>query len=214
MVRGRHTFKFGVDIRRIRLNNSGNTLTTSIAQLRHRPGFHRQHRGLGHLPARRGRSRQPAHFRSGLCAGRVQSHSDPHTEPGPALRVLLRGARDSEPLRGCRYHRLRRLLPKGTPYYSPNTNDFGPRVGLAWAPAMLNGKTVIRSGFRHLLRRQPERRLQRSGRKRRAPLFPGPIRFSRPGYPLIAFLDPANQLFSPKASPVIARISPTTTGTS
>jgi hypothetical protein len=29
MVRGRHTFKTGVDIRRIRLNNSGNTLTTS-----------------------------------------------------------------------------------------------------------------------------------------------------------------------------------------
>src|SRR5215471_13246504 len=29
MMRGRHTLKFGVDIRRIRLNNSGNTLTTS-----------------------------------------------------------------------------------------------------------------------------------------------------------------------------------------
>jgi len=29
VVRGRHTLKFGVDIRRIRLNNSGNTLTTS-----------------------------------------------------------------------------------------------------------------------------------------------------------------------------------------
>lgn len=29
LVRGRHDLKFGVDIRRIRLNNSGNTLTTS-----------------------------------------------------------------------------------------------------------------------------------------------------------------------------------------
>ena len=29
MVRGRHTFKTGMDIRRIQLNNSGNTLTTS-----------------------------------------------------------------------------------------------------------------------------------------------------------------------------------------
>ena len=28
-MRGRHTLKFGVDVRRIRLNNSGNTLTTS-----------------------------------------------------------------------------------------------------------------------------------------------------------------------------------------
>ena len=29
LIRGRHTLKFGVDIRRIQLNNSGNTLTTS-----------------------------------------------------------------------------------------------------------------------------------------------------------------------------------------
>src|SRR5205807_7645929 len=29
LVKGRHTLKFGAEIRRIRLNNSGNTLTTS-----------------------------------------------------------------------------------------------------------------------------------------------------------------------------------------
>src|SRR5262249_57670510 len=29
IVRGRHTLKFGVDVRRVQLNNSGNTLTTS-----------------------------------------------------------------------------------------------------------------------------------------------------------------------------------------
>ena len=63
------------------------------------------------------------------------------------------------------------FCPKGTPYYDPNTKDFGPRVGLAWAPAMLHGKTTIRTRLRHLLRRQPERRLQRSGGKRRAALF-------------------------------------------
>ena len=28
-MRGRNTFKFGIDIRRIRLNNSGNAITTS-----------------------------------------------------------------------------------------------------------------------------------------------------------------------------------------
>jgi hypothetical protein len=38
-------------------------------------------------------------------------------------------------------------VPKGTAYYEPNYKDFGPRVGLAWAPAMFHGKTTIRTGF-------------------------------------------------------------------
>jgi len=29
----------------------------------------------------------------------------------------------------------------------PNTKDFGPRLGLAWAPAALHGKNSIRSGL-------------------------------------------------------------------
>ena len=33
MVRGQHTLKAGVEVRRIRLNNSGNTLHNSIHQL-------------------------------------------------------------------------------------------------------------------------------------------------------------------------------------
>ena len=63
------------------------------------------------------------------------------------------------------------FCPKGTPYYDPNPTDFGPRVGLAWAPRALHGKTTVRGGLRHLLRRQSERRLQRSGGKRRAALL-------------------------------------------
>lgn len=39
------------------------------------------------------------------------------------------------------------FCPTGTPYYDPNTKDFGPRIGLAWAPTFLHGKTTIRSGF-------------------------------------------------------------------
>ena len=40
------------------------------------------------------------------------------------------------------------FCPKGTPFYSPNPHDFGPRFGLAWAPAALGGKTtVFRTGY-------------------------------------------------------------------
>ena len=39
------------------------------------------------------------------------------------------------------------FCPQGTPLYSPYYFDFGPRLGLAWAPGGNAGKTVIRTGF-------------------------------------------------------------------
>ena len=35
----------------------------------------------------------------------------------------------------------------GTGWYDPDYNNFGPRVGFAWAPARFNDNTVIRAGF-------------------------------------------------------------------
>jgi hypothetical protein len=35
----------------------------------------------------------------------------------------------------------------GTPWYFPDRNNIAPRVGLAWAPQMLGGKTVFRMGY-------------------------------------------------------------------
>ncbi len=37
--------------------------------------------------------------------------------------------------------------PKNPALYNANYRNFDPRVSFAWAPAMYNGKTVIRSGF-------------------------------------------------------------------
>jgi hypothetical protein len=37
--------------------------------------------------------------------------------------------------------------PKNPALYSPDYRDFDPRVSFAWAPTALHGKTVIRSGF-------------------------------------------------------------------
>ena len=69
LVRGRHTLKFGANIMRVRLNNSGNTLTTAVAQLCQRGRFHQQQGVIRDLSAGRRRGRQPAHLLSGLCAG-------------------------------------------------------------------------------------------------------------------------------------------------
>ncbi|MCU1324124.1 MAG: TonB-dependent receptor [Acidobacteriaceae bacterium] len=37
--------------------------------------------------------------------------------------------------------------PTGSQWYSPNLADFSPRVSVAYSPAALGGKTVIRTGF-------------------------------------------------------------------
>jgi carboxypeptidase family protein len=37
--------------------------------------------------------------------------------------------------------------PRNPPLYDPNYRNFDPRVSFAWAPSALHGKTVIRTGF-------------------------------------------------------------------
>ena len=39
------------------------------------------------------------------------------------------------------------LCPKGSPPYFPSYRNWDPRVGIAWSPAALHDKTVIRTGF-------------------------------------------------------------------
>ncbi len=38
------------------------------------------------------------------------------------------------------------FCPHGTPWYFPDRNNLDPRIGLAWAPKIFKGKTVIRTG--------------------------------------------------------------------
>ena len=37
--------------------------------------------------------------------------------------------------------------PSGTSFYEPDYNNFSPRISLAWAPASLHNRTVIRTGY-------------------------------------------------------------------
>ncbi len=198
LVRGRHTFKFGANIMRVRLNNSGNTLTTSSLSYASTDDFINNKassatylQGEGVVGNRRtffqgyAQDEWKVTPRLTLNLGlRYEFYSVVHE-------ILNRSA--VVDIAGCGG-----FCPKGTAYYDPNTKDFGPRIGLAWAPAVLGGKTTIRSGFG----------IYYGGNQNDD--FSDPAESAVPRYslsssdaqlsfPLVAFLDPKNQLFSPKS---------------
>jgi Carboxypeptidase regulatory-like domain/TonB dependent receptor-like, beta-barrel len=144
---GRHTLKFGVDVRRIRLNNSGNTLTTSSISYPDAESFINNQAESGSYLQGEGVVGNRRTFYQGYAQDEFR------VTPGLTLNLGLRYEYYSVAqeildrsavvdIVGCGG-----FCPKGTPYYDPNTKDFGPRLGVAWAPAALHGNTSIRAGF-------------------------------------------------------------------
>ena len=147
VIRGRHTLKAGVEIRRIRLNNSGNAIDfASIAYASLDDFIHNAVDSVG--------------VDSALGIGGMRrtfwmGYGQDEFKVGPTLTLNLGlryeyysvmqevlGRTAVVDVLGCRG-----FCPAGTPMYAPDRNNFGPRVGLAWAPSMFKGKTVIRTGF-------------------------------------------------------------------
>jgi hypothetical protein len=198
-VLGRHTLKFGVEVRRIRLNNSGNTLTTSSLEFANNEDFINNvadkatyNQGEGVVGTRRtfymGYAQDEFRVTPNITLNiglRYEFYTVAHE-------ILNRSA--VVDITGCGG-----FCPKGTAYYSPNTKDFAPRIGIAWAPTALHGKTSIRAGFG----------IYYGGNQNDD--FSDPAESAVPRYtltssdssalafPLVVFLDPKNQLFSPKA---------------
>jgi len=199
LVRGRHTLKFGIDIRRIRLNNSGNTLTTSSITYATNDDFIANKadsatylQGEGVVGNRRtiyqGFAQDDFRVTSTLTLNlglRYEYYSVMHE-------ILDRSA--VVDILGCGG-----FCPKGTPYYDPNTKDFGPRVGLAWAPSALHGKTTIRSGFGIYYGGNQNDDFSDPAESAVPRYSLSSSDFPALAFPLVAFLDPKNQLFSPKA---------------
>ncbi|HXN46006.1 MAG TPA: TonB-dependent receptor [Bryobacteraceae bacterium] len=199
MVRGRHTFKTGVDIRRIRLNNSGNTLTTSSLTYDTPEDFINNNAASATYLQGEGVVGNRRTFAAGYFQDEFKATSNLTLNLGlryeyysVAHEILNRSA--VVDITGCGG-----FCPKGTPYYSPNTKDFGPRIGMAWAPAMFHGKTVIRTGFGIYYGGNQNDDFSDPAESAVPRYSLTQADFPALSYPLVAFLNPANQLFSPKA---------------
>jgi hypothetical protein len=199
LVRGRHTLKFGIDVRRIRLNNSGNTLTTSSITYATNDDFINNRADSATYLQGEGVVGQRRTFYMGYAQDEYRVSPTLTLNLGlryeyysVAHEILNRSA--VVDIKGCGG-----FCPKGTAYYQPNTHDFGPRVGLAWAPAALHGKTSIRTGFGMYYGGNQNDDFSDPAESYVPRYSLSSSDFPALAYPLVAFLDPKNQLFSPKA---------------
>ncbi len=145
---GKHTLKAGLEIRRVQLNataTSGNdyefTYATTQAFLNN---LLSQASLVNTLPTTG--LRRTEYF------GFVQDefHVTPTLTANIGLRYEYYAVSTEVAGRGIVFDPLScpgGYCPKGTSFYKPDYNNFAPRVSLAWTPAGLSNKTVLRTGY-------------------------------------------------------------------
>jgi Carboxypeptidase regulatory-like domain/TonB dependent receptor-like, beta-barrel len=144
---GRHTWKMGGEIRRIRLNNSGNAIDTTTVTYASIDGFiHNQLDSIGDDVAEGIRGNRHTLYAAYAqdefkVTGNLTLNLGLRYEYYSVVHEVLNRAAVFDIL-GCGGQ-----CPPGTPFYFPDRNNFGPRVGMAWTPALFHGKTVVRAGF-------------------------------------------------------------------
>lgn len=146
-MRGRHTWKMGVEIRRIWLNNTGEALPLTTITYASSQNFINNVADLIAMNAALGVGGNRRTFWMGFAQDEFKVR--------PSLALTLGVRYDYY---GVMQEALGRSLvmdpvgcggfcPAGTPYYSPDRNNFAPRLGLVWSPARFKEKTAIRAGF-------------------------------------------------------------------
>jgi hypothetical protein len=144
-VRGRHTLKFGGEVRRIHLNvGNGPATTVAFASQANflRNALDRITIGsrLDTVGVRRTFSSFYAQDEFRLSQTLTVNLGMRYENYTVSNEVAGRG-------RVFDIVRCQGFCPSGTPWFFPDNNNIMPRVSLAWAPKALGGKTVIRTGY-------------------------------------------------------------------
>ena len=147
IYRGRHTVKFGIDVRAMQENKTHPLALQSLSYLSEKnfisnildsysysaPGIETQARKMPILSYAMDEFKIKPNLtlNAGLRYEYFGVDRDAH-DVGLVFDIFTCG------LQYC---------PPGTSFYYPNKLDFSPRIGIAWAPQMFHGKTVIRTGY-------------------------------------------------------------------
>ncbi|MGH9937917.1 MAG: TonB-dependent receptor domain-containing protein [Blastocatellia bacterium] len=140
---GRHNLRVGGEVRRIHVNvGEGEPITVTYSSLANFTANRLESFSINPFPVRGGRR--------WYYFGYAQD--DFKWRPNLTLNLGLRYEYYSvvhEVKERARVFALEcgGFCPPGTPWYEPDRNNFAPRLGLAWAPNVFKGKTVIRAGY-------------------------------------------------------------------
>jgi len=152
ILKGRNTFKTGIEVRRVRLNqgitqddsitfkNEDTILANQVDNFQFRSSW--WSRGLRHtfvLPYFLDEWKVRPNLT--LNMGIRWEYYAPITESHNRGRIfdINRCAHTTPGDPG--------ICPQGSPFFFPNYRNFDPRFAVAWSPGNLNGKTVIRAGY-------------------------------------------------------------------
>jgi hypothetical protein len=143
ILRGKHNFKMGGELRRIFIDiGEGNTTSLTYSS---RPNFRSnvlEQFSITDFPVVQGQR--------WWMVGYVQD--DIKWRPNLTINAGLRYEFYTVPVEKDGRDKVWRFAcngfcPKGTGWYDPDYNNFGPRVGFAWSPARFKDRTVVRGGF-------------------------------------------------------------------
>ena len=147
-VRGRHTIKTGVEIRRVQLNSTATSSNDYEFTYATTPNF------LNNLLSQASlvNTLPSTGLRRTEYFGYVQDEFrvTPTFTANLGVRYEYFGVPYEAHGRGLVFDPLScagGYCPQGTAFYMPDYNNFSPRIGLAWSPSNFNNRLVVRAGY-------------------------------------------------------------------
>ncbi|PYR79651.1 MAG: hypothetical protein DMF86_03140 [Acidobacteria bacterium] len=146
IIRGRHTFKVGGEIRRVLLDNTSVGIPVTVIAFNSPDDFVNNRVDSVSLDDLLGLGRMRRTFWMGY--GQDQFKVRPNLTLNLGVRYEYYSVMtEANGHTAVVDFACGGFCPPGTPMYSPDRNNFAPRLSLAWLPGGSDGRTTVRSGF-------------------------------------------------------------------